>query len=486
MSIGQKVVSAVGWSALIKIAFQAVNWAMTLLVIRILSPDDYGLMAISQVCINFMAGFANIGLGASLIQRDRTEAPIVASVFGLMLALSTALTILLSVAAYPIAVLYHDPRLVLLIQVASLGFLFNGLTTLPRTFMSKYLRIRATVSMEMSSGVLSAAAVLILAYAGFGVWALMAGFMVGHVARLAGFLVLGREYFVWPSFAFGRVIPLLPYGMFRTFEYFTWIAFTSSDVLIIGRLLGPAELGLYTVALNFAGMPLSKIAPIINSVAFPAFALVQNNPAEARFYALKATRMMATIAVPVFFGISALSPEIVAVIFGPQWTEAQPMLQILALAMSFRAILLVIPNYLQGIGDARASLFCTLTGAVLFPPAFALGCHWGIIGVCYAWMIGYPVMFWINALIVSRYARLDVKTLLLTPLAPLAAGAAMLLVLTALRPYAGDSMPVRIVVQIAAGAVAYAAVLALAFRPLATEILALLLNRTGREVPGSP
>ena len=71
MSVGQKVVSAVGWSALIKIGFQAVNWAMTLLVIRILSPDDYGLMAISQVAINFMWGFANVGLGASLVQRDQ-------------------------------------------------------------------------------------------------------------------------------------------------------------------------------------------------------------------------------------------------------------------------------------------------------------------------------------------------------------------------------------------------------------------------------
>ena len=81
--------------------------------------------------------------------------------------------------------------------------------------------------------------------------------------------------------------------------------------------------------LQLACMPLSKIAPIINSVAFPAFALLQSNPVEARFYALKAMRMMAAISVPVFFGISSISQEIVDVVFGPKWALATPMLSIL-------------------------------------------------------------------------------------------------------------------------------------------------------------
>lgn len=282
MSLGQRVMRAMGWSAAAKVGFQIITWAMTLAVIRVLSPDDYGLMALSMVCINLLAGFCNLGLGDALVQREHTPKPLVASVFGLLLLISVALTLLISMAAY-----------------------------------------------------------------------------------------------------------------------LAWTSLTSADVLVIGWWLGPADLGLYSVALNFAAMPLNKIAPIANSVAFPAFALVQGNLYETRFYALKAMRLMTMVAVPVFFGISAIAPEIVNLVFGPQWTAAIPMLTILALAMTFRAILLVVPNFLQGIGDARAGFWCTLSGAVLFPPAFIIGCAWGVEGVYYALLLGHPVVFGIYAWIAA-------------------------------------------------------------------------------------
>src|SRR3954467_1610954 len=108
MSLKQRIVAAVGWSAGIKIAFQLVTWAMTLMVIRILSPDDYGLMAVSQVFANFLLGFSALGLGDALVQRENTPKPIVASVFGMILLTSGGLTILLALAAYPIGWWYAD------------------------------------------------------------------------------------------------------------------------------------------------------------------------------------------------------------------------------------------------------------------------------------------------------------------------------------------------------------------------------------------
>jgi teichuronic acid exporter len=482
VSVGQKVVSAVGWSAGIKVGFQLVTWAATLLVIRILSPDDYGLMAISQIIINAMVGFTNLGLGDALIQREEVPKPVIASVFGLLILLSVALTLLLSLAADPIASWYHDPRLAPLIRVSSLGFLFSGLTTIPRVFLTKSLRIRPMFVMELSSGVFAAVAVLVLAYTGFGVWSLMIGWLVGNVVRLLGFVVLATEYYMWPSLNLKLVRPLLSYGLYRTLDFLAWITFTSADVLIIGHWLSPADVGLYMVALNFAGMPLNKIAPIINSVAFPAFAIVQGQPAEARFYALKAIRLMATISVPIFFGICAVAPEIVDIVFGPKWLAAEPMLAVLSLAMTFRAILLVIPNYLQGIGDARAGFWCTATGAIIFPPAFIIACHWGIEGVCYAWLLGYPFVFGINALIASHYGNLNFKALLMTPLRPMLAGAAMVVAVTALRPYLlfNSYEAARAAILVAAGAVTYGAVLVLAFRPLVLEVIALLQIRRPR------
>jgi O-antigen/teichoic acid export membrane protein len=484
MSLGRTVVSAVSWSAGIKVGFQLVTWAMTLAVVRILTPDDYGLMAITQVFVNVVAGFSNLGLGDALVQQENTPQPVAAAVFGVSMLLSAALTALLALAAYPIAAWYGDPRLVALIQVGSLGFLTNGLATLPRVFLTKSLRIRPMFVMELSSGLAGSIVVVALAYAGFGVWALMLGGLAGNVVRLLGFAVLTSEYYVWPSLDLKLIRPLCSYGAYRTLSILAWMIFTSADTLILGRLLGPAELGVYNVALNFAAMPLSKIAPILNSVAFPAFAMVQHKPAEARFYLMKATRLMAIVAVPVFFGISAIAPEIVDIVFGPRWVAAKPILAVLSVAITFRAILLVIPNYLLGIGDARDSFWCTAFGVVLFPPAFLVGCHWGLEGVCYAWLLGYPVMFAFTALIASRHGRLDLAALVMIPLRPIGGGVLMLVVVATVRQYLpqDDAAVVRVAILVMAGAATYGAVMILAFRTLVQEIVTIFYRDRHRAV----
>ena len=441
-SLKQRLVSAVGWSLGIKLAFQLVTWAMTLIVIRLLSPDDYGLMAISQVFANFMVGFGSIGFAAALIQREETPKAIIAYRYSVVLILiSVVLTILLSLAAYPIADWYQEPRLVPLIQVSSLGFLLTAFMTLPRAYLTKSLRVRPMFMIELSSGLVGAGTVVLLAYGGYGVWALMLGWLVSNVARLLGFIALTPEYYLWPRLGVEGTGPLFSFGLYKTFEYTLWIAYTSADVLIISRWLGPTALGVYAVALNFATMPLTKIAPILNLTAFPAFAMVQGRPEQARLYALKSLRMMATISVPVFFGIWATSSELVDLAFGPNWVAAKPVLGVLALATTFRAILLMVPNYLQGIGDSKAGFWCTGAATLIFPPAFVIGCQWGILGVAYAWLIGYPIVYAVNALIVARRGGLDIIAIVLAPVRPMAAGAVMIFAVVLARVLLPKAVP---------------------------------------------
>ncbi len=473
MSVKDTVVSAVGWSFGIKIIVQIIVWAMTLVVIRLLSPDDYGLMAVSQIAVNFMLGFGSMGLGEALVQQVETPKVVVARVFGILIISGTLLAVLLTLAAYPLGAWYHDPRLIPLIQVSSLGFLFTAFTALPRAFLAKYLRIRAMFIMELSSGLIGAAAVIMLAYAGYGVWALMLGWLTTCIVKLIGFAVLASEYYVWPRLGLEGVGPLFSFGIYRVFEYTVWMVFTSADILVISHWLGTVEVGVYAVAANFAGMPLNKIAPIVNQTAFPAFALVQARPHEARFYAVKGLRLMAAIAVPVFFGLAVTAPEVVDLVLGPKWVAARPVLGVLSLAFAFRAILLVIPNFLQGIGDARAAFWCTATGAVIFPPAFIIGCQWGIIGVAGAWLVGYPIMYAANAMTANRRGRLEIRSLVLAPLQPIIAGCIMMGVVTAIRPLVAGAMPEAAVfaVLVAAGAATYSGVMLVLFRSLAVEMI---------------
>ena len=153
-TLRQRVVAAVGWTLGIKLLMQMLTWAMTLLVIRILTPDDYGLMAISQVFLSAMLGLASMGLGDALIQGRDTSREVVARVFGAALLAALVLTLALALAAYPIAAWYSDTRLVALIQVSSIGFILNALGMLPRSFMMKALLVRQVFVVEVTSGVL--------------------------------------------------------------------------------------------------------------------------------------------------------------------------------------------------------------------------------------------------------------------------------------------------------------------------------------------
>lgn len=471
-----KLLSALGWSAALKLGFQALSWVMTLAVIRVLSPDDYGLMAISQAIMAFMLGFANMGLGDALLQREDTPQHLVAYAFGLLLLVSGALTLALASAAYPIASWYGDPRLIPLIQLSSLGFVFNALVLLPRTMLQKRMLMRPIFVADLSSGLAGAIITMGLAFTGHGVWSLLLGWLAANVVRVVACAAIGARYYVWPRLNIRAVRPLLGFGMYATLEYTAFMLITTADVLIVSRVLGAAEVGVYTVVLNFAALPLTKVAPIVNSIAFPAFAMVQGNKAEARFYLLKALRIMAVLVVPIFFGIAATAPEVVNLVFGPGWAAARPLLPILSLALTFRAMLILLPNYLSGIGDPKAAFWCTGAGALIFPVAVLVGCQWGLWGACWAWLASYPLVFAIEAWIAARRGSFPLSAILAAPIQPIVAGIVMVAAVTAVRLAVPDDWPelLRIALLIGTGAIVYPLVMLIAFRGVVVELRGLL------------
>jgi teichuronic acid exporter len=174
MDLKQKIISALGWSVCLKLAIQLVAWTMTLVVVRTLSPEDYGLMAESQVFVNLLL-FAHMGLGDALVQQQEMSKNVVSQAFGLLLLSSLALTVLAAFGAHAIADWYHEPRLTPLIQIYSVGFLFNGLIILPQAHLSKQLLVKPLLSIDLASTLIGGLVTIFMALAGYGVWSLMSG-----------------------------------------------------------------------------------------------------------------------------------------------------------------------------------------------------------------------------------------------------------------------------------------------------------------------
>lgn len=483
MELKARILSAVGWSLAVKLGLQIFTWGITLLVIRLLVPEDYGLMAIAQVFLNLLVGLTAMGLGDALVQRDNTPREVVARVFGWSMVAALVMAGLLVAAAQPVADWYDEPRLTLLIQAAALNLPLNALATLPRAALTKALHVRKLVTVEAAANVLGGVVAFSLALLGYGVWALMIGALAASTSRTAALLVLAADTMVMPRLGVAGLGRMVRFGVYRALEHLVWVS-TSIDVLVVGYFLGTATAGVYAVALNFALMPLSKIAPVLNSTAFPAFALLQTRPVEARYYLIKAIRLIGLVAFPVFFGVYAVAPEVVEIVFGPKWVEAKPVLAVLALATAFRAIQLPIPNYLQGTGRSRESFLIAVANLGLLAPALAIGCSYGVIGAGLAWLVVAVLGFVLSAAIAARWGDVVLRELLVAPLKPLLAGLAMLAVVLplgevlVLPDWPGVwAAVVRLGVLAAVGAGVFALVLMLGFRDLRDEALALVRRR---------
>ncbi len=173
MSIERQAVSALKWSAISKVVGQLVSWAVTVLVIRLLSPDDYGLIAISAVIISIFTSIAELGLGASIVQSRAISKNELEKLAGALLALNLGLGLIVGLAAPLAGALFNDSRLIDVVRVSALQFLFNAAATVPQSMVYREMRFKWLAFVDLASGLMTSLITLALAWRGAGVWALV-------------------------------------------------------------------------------------------------------------------------------------------------------------------------------------------------------------------------------------------------------------------------------------------------------------------------
>ncbi len=470
-SLKRSVISAVGWATATRFLAQLATWAMTLATVRFLSPADYGLMAVTMTITSFISALSTVGLIDAVVQSQRVSDDDLQSVFGLVLLINAGCALLLCALAYPLAWFYQEPRLVVLLHVTSLLFVAIAFQAIPRSLLDKRLDLKTVSRVDLVSRIAGGATVLSLASAGFGVWSLLAGPLLTAVLRALGFS-LAVGWLRRPRLNLTNLHGILRSGGLRTVEQVLWYAYMNSDIFVIGKLLGADIVGVYWVARNLAAMPIDKFALTVRPAAFPAFALVQHDRAGSLRYLLKAIRLLAFICFPVLFGLSATAPQAVGLALGPKWTLAATPVAILAIAMAFRPVGLVIAPYLMGMGEFGASLRNTLFATILFPAAFVVGSHWGLIGVSAAWLAATPVQLMVLVRRAALVSRSSIGNLLAPLLPPLAGSAIMYLAVTEVsaRLPSGWHLWPSFLVLVATGAAVYLLYAALFMRPLFAEL----------------
>jgi O-antigen/teichoic acid export membrane protein len=455
-TVKQRVASGLAWESSTKLAVQILSWAVTVFVARVLSPSDYGLVAISGIFTLFLQLFADFGIGSGLVTRKAVSARETSIVFWFNLYVCIGLYALLYACAPLIAAAYGLPPLTDIVRVAGLGLLITAFRTVPMSLALRTLDYRARAIAEMAGNAVQSLATLALAYGGAGAWSLVVGFLLGQLVTTAFFLSHLRGIGP-PVLSFGPVRDILAFGTRLTLSRAANHLVAMADMIIVSARLGERASGLYLMALTFANAPLDKLGSIVNRVTFPAVARVQDSPAAVRNLFLSAHFWLLLVAAPMLTGAALVADDVVAVLFPPTWSETGTILSQLCAANVFRLSGMVMPAFLEGLRHARLLLQFTTFNGIVMIPAFLVGSKWGVTGVAWAWALTAPVIWCV--LVTITLARLGVRwrEFAGSILTVVAAVALMCVcVLGAARGITGHSVLVHLLAQVAAGAVAYA------------------------------
>jgi len=303
---------------------------------RLLEPADFGYVAMAAVITDFAALFASFGFANVLIQRTVLVRIHLDTIFWASAALGAVLSVAILVASFFAGLLYEEPLVGSLLRILGVTFFIGGLSTVPWAILSRLMFFRAQFWVQSLSKIGGAVFAVLLAWQDAGVWSLVWGGVVGQVLNVA------------ISFA---MVPYKPRWRFSG-RYLRSIAATSGsyfgggliyylqmnlDLLLVGRYLGAAPLGLYQNARSLTDEIRARIAIPLQHVLFPAFSSLQADPERFRSAVLRSARLLAAAVIPIGFGVSATAPELVRTLYGDQWLEMIPVMTMFGLTAACRA-----------------------------------------------------------------------------------------------------------------------------------------------------
>ncbi|WP_435368634.1 lipopolysaccharide biosynthesis protein [Sphingomonas faeni] len=395
-SLAGQVRSALIWRSGSQIVAQLVQWSATFLVIRILAPADYGLFAMCQVILTFMAMLNGYGLASGLIQQKEISRREVRQLFGMLIVLNVALAIAQLSLAPLAAAYYRQPIVGDMLRVQALLYLTTPFIALPYALLSRAMDFRHQAKANITASIASASAALGGALYGLGVWTLVIAPIVLFSVRGA-MMTWSARSLVWPSFDFRGAGTIARYGGVMAASQLFWFLQSQADVFIAGRSFSPHTLGIYTTSLFLTQIFVSKFVPPLNEVAFSAYARMQHDPDAIGRAFVRGVRMVMIVAMPFYMGLAATSEPLVLTMLGDKWRETAPVVHLLALAMPFMTLQVLFTPASDARGRPGIGVRNGATGAIILASAFLVGVHWGPTGMGVAWILAYPLYLSISA-----------------------------------------------------------------------------------------
>lgn len=328
MDVKKQTISGIEWSAGAQIAKQILQFIISIILIRLLTPKDFGLIGMIMVFIGFASLFSEMGFGAALIQKKEIEERHLSSIFWLNIVTGLILTGILLAIAPVIATFYNEPRLKLFTMVLSTTFFIGSLSIVQKTILIRSMNFRMLAIIETLTMSIAGIFAIILAFLGLGVWSLV---WQAFVSAIIGVIILWVHSDWKPYLQFNRDAVKELFGFsgnllgFNVFNYWA----RNMDNLLIGKVIGSSGLGIYNRAYYLMLTPLSQISSIVGKVMFPVLSKIQDDKVRVKHLYLSTISIIALITFPMMMGLMLVANSFVLVLFGPKWIDVVALLRVL-------------------------------------------------------------------------------------------------------------------------------------------------------------
>lgn len=328
-SFKQKTVKGLKWNILNRGLRQVIGLVTSIILARLLSPKEFGLIGMVTVFSGFIMVFVDFGFTSAIIQNKNSDTRHWSSVFWLNLLLSVIFSVLLTLLAPVIANFYDKPILSTVTILIAWTFVFQAFNMVQRTLLKKKLQFKQLAIIGVIAELVGGIVAIIAAYQGLSFWSLIIKLYITILITNIGLWVITK----WkPQMTFDKsaIKELLDFTLplmgTQSLNYWT----RNVDYLMIGKVLGDGALGIYAQAYRLMLAPLQNISSVISSVMFPAYSLIQDDKERIKTTYLQITRAIAFITFPVMFGLCVVAEPFILLLLGPKWAEVVPILQILA------------------------------------------------------------------------------------------------------------------------------------------------------------
>lgn len=471
------------WTGAMKWAAQGVTWVSTIFVARLLSPEDFGLVAFAAVYMGVVSTLSEFGLGTSVVVlRDLTEDQI-ARLGGFSILIGLLCFLVSIPAAYALAAFYRTPALVAVVIVMSISFVLVSFRTVPAALLRRDLRFKALAIMNTARALIQSGIMVALAFFGFRYWTIVIGGLAGSASYTIMTLLVRRHRLAVPRR--GSMRQALTVSLDVLGSRMAWYLYSTADFVVSGRMLGPTLTGFYSIAWQMASVPVEKVSTLVMQVTPSIMSAVQTDRAALRRYLLNLTEGISLLALPASIGMALLTEPFVRVVLTDKYLLAIEPLRFLALYAAVRAVTPLFAPVLMALHRTRTVVWNNLLALVLMPTAFVIGSRWGTTGIAIAWIVAHPIVVFQVARHVFREIELSPFGYLRT-LWPAAAScglmaAAVFLLLRALPSDA--TMLTRLVAGSLTGAAVYTAALLLLFRDRVARFRKFTRNARGESAP---